>query len=129
MELDELCTEILERLRGAPRTAVAAAAKLKSFAKSCLAPWFSFTKGDISSSEPAAIYWGWFERAMSVRLKAAASAKGNAAAGIALLLKDPSAEGICRTCREVFGRPLSEVEAAHLQEVPLSVDWLKKVLA
>eukprot|EP00928_Gymnodinium_smaydae_P042052 TRINITY_DN28382_c0_g1_i1.p1 TRINITY_DN28382_c0_g1~~TRINITY_DN28382_c0_g1_i1.p1 ORF type:complete len:305 (-),score=65.47 TRINITY_DN28382_c0_g1_i1:65-925(-) len=89
------------------------------------APAFQYTEGQGS---PAAVYWGWFRKALCMRLLQAARAAGVEDAKKAVLSK-PSVDGLCRTCAETFGRPLSATEVAHLQAAPVSAQWLQSVLA
>mmetsp|Transcript_48431 Transcript_48431/g.138421 ORF Transcript_48431/g.138421 Transcript_48431/m.138421 type:complete len:145 (+) Transcript_48431:79-513(+) len=92
----------------------------------CPPPAFPYAAGEVTDSDPAAVYWAWFRRALGTRLRAAAAAGG--ATGAEAVLRDPTAQGICHTCEEVFGRPLSESEMVHLQQAPVSAEWLRGVL-
>lgn len=89
-------------------------------------PRYPYAEGRVGGS-PEAVYWAWFRKALARRLTVAAKAAGHADA-MQEVLATPTAEGVLRTCAEVFGRPLSEAEAAHLQKAPVNAAWLKAVL-
>merc|ERR1712039_875923 len=83
---------------------------------------------DAADGSPAGVYWMWFRRGLATRLRAA-GASGACSNAQEALLKDATAAGICRTCAEVFRRPLSENEIAHLKQVPVTAEWIRKLLA
>lgn len=99
----------------------------KSSAAAAAPPPFPYTEGSVTDSRPAAVYWAWFRKGLGTRLYAAAKAAGCADVAQAVLAA-PTAEGLVRTCAEAFGKPLSEAEALHLQQAPVSASWLKELL-
>mmetsp|Transcript_16589 Transcript_16589/g.29030 ORF Transcript_16589/g.29030 Transcript_16589/m.29030 type:complete len:143 (-) Transcript_16589:88-516(-) len=138
MELDELCSDLLLRRSGcypkvahrsdaglalAPRGHISRGAAAES--SRCAAPAFPYTEGLTVGDSPAAVYWAWFQKAMGRQLLLRAEAAG---VGSSKLLSEPTAAGVIRVCREDFGKPLSEIEEAHLAQVPVTAKWIQQAL-
>jgi len=88
-------------------------------------PRYPYPKPNTPPKEPAAIYWSWFEQAFAKRLLDAVVAGGGIQEDI---FQDPTPRGLANTCASTFKKPLSESEIAHLENAPVSADWLAKVL-
>lgn len=89
------------------------------------APPFPFPAAGVEASDPAAVYWKWFEKGLAERLRKAAAAAGR---GKADVLARPTAAGLVQTCADTFKRPLGETEIAHLEVAPVSAEWLASLL-
>mmetsp|Transcript_14666 Transcript_14666/g.32183 ORF Transcript_14666/g.32183 Transcript_14666/m.32183 type:complete len:142 (-) Transcript_14666:76-501(-) len=79
-----------------------------------------------SEAKEAGTYWFWFRRAIGRRVRARAILVDSSPD---VILREPTFEGLRKTCAEVLGLFLSEAEVVHLQHSPVSAQWLRQVLS